>query len=92
MKKRLEFSKLIMLAVMVTYFYGVHVGAGIVRAYPEYLPAYLAYIGAPVGIAIGFYAWKARAENIIKLGGKVEQAGTMDSAHMDLGGGDDPWR
>lgn len=72
--KRIEFSKLNLLLVMATYFYGVHVGADIVRAYPEYLPAYLAYIGAPVSIAIGFYAWKARAENVIKLGGNVKDA------------------
>lgn len=84
MTKRIEFSKLILMAVMATYFYGVHVGAETVRQYPEYLPAYLAYIGAPVGIAIGFYAWKARAENLVKLGRPVSEAGEMETSAPEM--------
>lgn len=67
-----EFSKLIVGAVMLTYFYGIYFGAGIVKHNPEYLPAFLGYIGAPVAVAIGFYAWKAKAENVIKLGGTIQ--------------------
>ena len=29
--------------------------------------AYAAYIGGPTATAIGFYAWKSKAENILKI-------------------------
>jgi len=66
---KLEFSKIIMVAVMFTYFIGVAVGALVVLSHdPDQLQWYLTFISAPTAIAIGFYAWKAKAENVIKLG------------------------
>lgn len=76
-----EFSKLIVAAVMMMYFWGIYFGAGIVRENCEHLPAYLAYIGSPVAVAIGFYAWKARAENVIKLGGSVKDVDDTNQAY-----------
>ncbi len=30
--------------------------------------AYAAYLGGPTATAIGFYAWKSKAENVLKIG------------------------
>lgn len=66
---KIEFSKIVVAAVMATYFVGVGVGGLVVmQRAPEQLAPYLAFIGAPTAMAIGFYAWKAKAENVIKLG------------------------
>lgn len=81
MKKRIEFSKAVVALVMATYFFGVAFGAQIIKSNPEYLPAYLAYIGTPVGVAIGFYTWKAKAENMIKLGKPVSELNMTDDGH-----------
>ena len=72
---RLSFSKFILLSVMITYFIGLIVGIFIVihilTNYPDNaVEAYLgmlSYIGAPVAIAIGFYSWKAKHENVAKI-------------------------
>lgn len=66
-KKRCEFSKLILGLVMACYFFGVGFGAVVVDRSPESLGEYLAFIGAPVAVAIAVYAWKAKAENVLKL-------------------------
>lgn len=71
-----EFAKYIVFAVMLTFFVGIFVGTYVVveitNETPEYsvqaLIALLSYIGTPVVTTIGFYCWKARAENIIKYG------------------------
>lgn len=66
-RKKVEFIKLVLMLVMGTYFLGVAVGVKIVLAYPEQLGTLLAYIGAPTATVIIFYAWKAKAENVIKI-------------------------
>ncbi|MCQ4936727.1 MULTISPECIES: hypothetical protein [Anaerotignum] len=66
-KEKFEFSKLILLAVLATYFWGLSVGTKIVFMDFTQLGVWLAYIGTPTTIAIGFYAWKAKAENIVKI-------------------------
>lgn len=72
--KRFEFSKAVVSSVMATYFIGMIVGIyavlAILRTYPEYsieaLVSMFTYIAAPTATAIGFYAWKAKNENIHK--------------------------
>lgn len=71
MKKRMEFSKIVVATVMATYFIGVAVGAKVVLEHPSELSAYLAYIGAATSVTVSFYSWKAKAENEIKLGRSV---------------------
>ena len=66
-RKKVEFIKLVLMLVMATYFLGVAVGVKIVLAYPEQLGTLLAFIGAPTATVIIFYAWKAKAENVIKI-------------------------
>lgn len=66
-RKKVEFIKLVLMLVMATYFLGVAVGVKIVLEYPEQLGTLLTYIGAPTATVIIFYAWKAKAENVIKI-------------------------
>lgn len=66
-KQKTEFSKIIIMLVMLTYFVGLIVGVKIVLLDPSQLSALLAYIGGPTATAIAFYCWKAKAENLIKI-------------------------
>lgn len=66
-KASFEFSKLVLLLVLSTYFVGVFVGIKVVLIDVSQVGAVLAYIGAPTATAIAFYCWKAKAENIIKI-------------------------
>ena len=34
---------------------------------PNQLGVFLAYVGTPAATAIGFYSWKAKAENVVKI-------------------------
>ena len=65
--RRFEFSKLILLFVMLLYF--VTVGVGIKLSFIDYTQysTLAMLVGAPTATAIGFYAWKAKAENIVKI-------------------------
>lgn len=76
-RKKVEFIKLVLMLVMGTYFLGVAVGLKIVLEYPEQLGTLLAFIGAPTATVIIFYAWKAKAENVIKI--KKNNPEIMDS-------------
>ena len=76
-RKKVEFIKLVLMLVMATYFLGVAVGVKIVLEYPEQLGTLLAYIGAPTATVIIFYAWKAKAENVIKI--KKNNPDSLDS-------------
>ncbi len=61
------YTKILVAAVMGTYFFGVVYGAVFCFFAGAYLGELLAYIGAPTTAAIGFYCWKAKAENMIKM-------------------------
>ena len=63
-----EFSKIVLAAVMVAYSVTLAFAIYIVGAKNDsLLPELLAFVGAPTSVAIGFYAWKAKAENIRKI-------------------------
>ena len=66
-QKKIEFSKVILLLVLSTYFVGVFIGVKIVFIDVTQLGVVLAFIGTPTAAAIAFYAWKAKAENIVKI-------------------------
>ena len=66
------YSKLVLGAVVFLFFAGAVFGGVVVWENPEHLGEYLTYIGAPTATAIGFYAWKAKAENVLKIGKTVE--------------------
>ncbi len=65
--RKLEFSKIVLVCVLFTYFVGVFIGVKISLIDITQLGVLLAYIGTPTAAAIGFYCWKAKAENIIKI-------------------------
>jgi O-antigen/teichoic acid export membrane protein len=65
-RKVREFTKVVVAAVMSTYFIGLAVGTYVVIIDTSQLYAYLSYIGALTGITVGFYCWKAKNENIAK--------------------------
>ena len=76
-KRKIEFSKVILLLVLSTYFIGVFVGIKIVFIDVSQLGVVLAFIGTPTAAAIAFYCWKAKAENILKI--KKENPELADS-------------
>lgn len=61
------YTKILVFAVMVTYFLGFIIGGILTIIYPEHLGEWLTYIGGAAVTAIGFYCWKAKAENTIKI-------------------------
>lgn len=72
-KKGVEFSKVILLLVMAVYF--ITVGVGIWLSLVDYsqFSTLAMLVGAPTATALGFYAWKAKAENIIKIKRKIRR-------------------
>lgn len=84
--KELTTSKLLLWLVMLTYFVGlfvgIHVTYTVIRNYPEYVVAVVTalftYIAAPVGVAIGFYSWKAKNENV-----QIKQNNIMEDVEND---------
>lgn len=65
MKK--TYTKILVFAVMLTYFLGFILGGILSVFYPEHLGEWLTFIGVPTSTAIGFYCWKAKAENSLKI-------------------------
>ena len=74
-----EFSKIVLGAVMLLYFAGAIYGAVIVWQDSSLLGELLAYIGAPTAVAIGFYAYKAKCENVVKISRAVVSDKKLDS-------------
>lgn len=82
------FSKYVMSIIVSLYLIGAIIGAVLVIVSaivdvehgvaidPSMFMAYAAYLGAPTATAIIFYAWKDKAENVIKIAQsfKLEQA------------------
>ena len=65
--RKIEFSKLFLAAVLFTYFAGFGVGVWAVLTDVSQIGVFLAYVGTPTATAIGFYSWKAKAENVVKI-------------------------
>lgn len=66
-KHKAETAKLFIGGVMVIYFAAVIFGGIVTWNYPENLPSLFTFVGAPTTAALGFYCWKAKAENVKKL-------------------------
>lgn len=62
-----EFSKIVLAIVIIIWIAGAIFGGIIVYLDHYGLEALFTYIGAPTATAVGFYAWKAKAENVIKI-------------------------
>lgn len=65
---------------MILYFAGAIFAAIIVTTEHYGLEALLTYLGAPTATAIGFYAWKARAENVVKISKSVSTDKKLDKS------------
>lgn len=65
--RKTECSKLVLWAVLCTYFAGFGVGVWAVVLDASQLGVFLAYVGTPTATVIGFYSWKAKAENVVKI-------------------------
>lgn len=66
-KKKFEFSKILVGSIFILYLLGFVVGSRVVLRYPEGLVSYFTYIATPMTTVIGFYMWKSKAENVIKI-------------------------
>ena len=78
-EKKNTFTKSIMSIVVLLYFLGAVIGtilvvcAALVDVQNRQMidtamfVAYAAYIGGPTATSIGFYAWKSKAENLLKI-------------------------
>lgn len=66
-RRKIEFSKLVLSAVLFTYFVGFGLGFYAVLMDLSQLGVFLAYVGTPTATVIGFYSWKAKAENVVKI-------------------------
>lgn len=69
-KKKLEFSKFILSSCMIIYIltviFGVVYYSVLHKDEAMDLNGLFIFVGSPTGIAIGFYVWKAKCENIHK--------------------------
>ena len=65
--RKIEFSKLVLSAFLLTYFAGFWLGFWAVMVDLSQLWFFLAYVGTPTATVIGFYSWKAKAENVVKI-------------------------
>ena len=63
-------SHKVLWAVVITYFIGVALGVYAIIKDPTNVGMVLGYIGGVAAVGIGYYSWKAKAENIIKLNKK----------------------
>ena len=66
-RPKIECSKLVLWAVLLTYFGGFVVGVRAVVIDPSQLGVFVTYVGAPTATVIGFYSWKAKCENVVKI-------------------------
>ena len=82
--EKTNFSKSIMSTIVLLYFIGSILGGTmvIVAAINDMrlsqtidsamFIAFATYIGGPTATAIGFYAWKSKAENVLKISKSLE--------------------
>lgn len=77
--RKREFSKILLAAVMVTYFGVTVFSVFVVQENPELLGELLTFVGAPTAVAIGFYAYKAKCENVVKISRAVSADKKLDS-------------
>ena len=72
-----EYTKLIVFAVMLTYFRVIEVGVEISRIDPNQYTPLATLAGGVTGVTIAYYCWKAKNQNIedMKLRGEIIDGG-----------------
>jgi len=91
---KVTFTKSIMTIVVLLYFLGAILGGALVVVSAlvdvklggaidtQMFIAYVTYIGGPTATAIGFYAWKSKAENILKIQNSNQLSQKISTAFM----------
>lgn len=86
-----EFSKIVLACMVLLYLITAVTGIVIAVIYPDTAGSLYAFVGAPTATAIGFYAWKAKAENVVKLSKiQIEKLKSMNKSSEtedDINGG-----
>lgn len=62
-----NFTKVVLVAVLFTYFVGLHIGIRVTLIDYSQFGVLATYIATPTTTVITLYCWKAKAENIIKI-------------------------
>ena len=73
MNKKFQFSKVVLAVAVIVWVIGTILGWYYVFTRDAGLIEILAYIGSPVAVAYGFYAWKSKAENVIKMSKDIKK-------------------
>lgn len=91
-KPKFEFSKLIMVGVMLTYFIALIFIMAVIWqmlksnniSIGTAITSFCTFVGAPVSVAIGFYSWKAKNENVPKITNSIANQQTYDNSYMPV--------
>lgn len=62
-----NFTKLVLVAVLLTYFLGLYIGIKVTLLDYSQFGVLATYIATPTTTVIALYCWKAKAENILKI-------------------------
>lgn len=62
-----NFTKLVLVLVLSTYFIGLYIGVKIVLIDYSQFGILATYIATPTTTVIALYCWKAKAENLVKI-------------------------
>ena len=67
-EKKVQATKLIVFSVLVTYHLAFLLGVWVVIVKDYYqLSTLLTFVGSVAVMAVGFYCWKSKAENLLKI-------------------------
>ena len=73
MNKKFQFSKVVLGAAVVTWIISIAFGWWYVFTRDAGLLEILTCVSSPVAVAYGFYAWKSKAENVIKMSKDIKK-------------------
>lgn len=66
-RERPNFTKAVLVAVLLTYFIGLGIGIKVTLTDFSQFGVLATYIAAPTTTVIALYCWKAKAENMVKI-------------------------
>ena len=65
---KVQTTKIIVFSILLSYHIAFLIGIWVVVAKDYYqLSTLLAYVGSAAVLAVGFYCWKSKAENLLKI-------------------------
>ena len=90
---KLEWSKVLTVLVLVPYIAVIILAVFIATSLlatgeadgcVSVIQALLAFVAAPLAVAYGFYFWKSKAENLVKLAKDLKHAGVSDDITEEI--------